>query len=68
MDQLLVKSVFVGRYFWFYLGYKILETLVPYLDELKNREINSAAELEKWMQDRSELESTFSEEMGGQRR
>lgn len=40
------------------------ETLVPYLDELKNRQINSAAELEKWMRDRSELESIFSEEMG----
>ncbi|MDQ3291182.1 MAG: M3 family oligoendopeptidase [Bacteroidota bacterium] len=39
-------------------------TLEPYLQELQNRPINSAAELEKWMLDRSELESIFGEEIG----
>ncbi|RDV15762.1 M3 family oligoendopeptidase [Pontibacter diazotrophicus] len=40
------------------------QTLQPYFDELKAREINSVEELEKWMQDRSELESVLSEDLG----
>ncbi|MBC5994613.1 M3 family oligoendopeptidase [Pontibacter cellulosilyticus] len=40
------------------------ETIAPYFEELKSREINSVEELEKWMYDRSELESVLSEEMG----
>ncbi|QMU29187.1 M3 family oligoendopeptidase [Adhaeribacter radiodurans] len=40
------------------------KTLEPYLQELQNRPIHSAAELEKWMLDRSELESIFGEEIG----
>ncbi|HSI89709.1 MAG TPA: M3 family oligoendopeptidase, partial [Adhaeribacter sp.] len=36
----------------------------PYFIELRDREINSAAELEKWMLDRSELESVLSQDMG----
>lgn len=40
------------------------ETIEPYFEELKSREINSVEELEKWMYDRSELESVLSEEMG----
>jgi oligoendopeptidase F len=39
-------------------------TLQPYFDELKAREVSSTAELEKWMQDRSELESVLSEDLG----
>ncbi|MGV3587023.1 MAG: M3 family oligoendopeptidase [Adhaeribacter sp.] len=38
--------------------------LAPYLENLKNREINSAAELEQWLLDRSELESVIAEDMG----
>ena len=34
-------------------------TLEPYLEELKNRPIQSGAELEKWLPDRSELERVF---------
>ncbi|GAB3526724.1 M3 family oligoendopeptidase [Pontibacter brevis] len=40
------------------------QTLQPYFDELKARRINSVEELEKWMQDRSELESVLSEDLG----
>ncbi|PRY12707.1 oligoendopeptidase F [Pontibacter ummariensis] len=40
------------------------ETLKPYFDELKERPINTAEELEKWLQDRSELESVLSEDLG----
>ena len=36
----------------------------PYFIELRDRNINSAAELEKWMLDRSELESVLQEDMG----
>lgn len=38
--------------------------LEPYLENLKTREINSAAELEQWLLDRSELESVIAEDMG----
>ncbi len=40
------------------------ETLLPYFDELQNRHITSVEELEKWMSDRSELESALSEDAG----
>ena len=40
------------------------DTLKPYYKELEDREIRSAKELRKWFQDRSELESVISEEMG----
>lgn len=40
------------------------ETLQPYFEELKSRDINSEEELERWMKDRSELESALSEDMG----
>ncbi|QNF34875.1 M3 family oligoendopeptidase [Adhaeribacter swui] len=39
-------------------------TLEPYLQELQDRPIQSAEDLEKWMLDRSELESAFGEEIG----
>jgi oligoendopeptidase F len=35
----------------------------PFYENLKNREINSNEELEKWLKDRSELESYLSENM-----
>ena len=38
--------------------------LEPYLEDLKSRQINSPAELEQWLLDRSELESVLSEDMG----
>ena len=40
------------------------ETLQPYFEELKSRPIQAAADLERWMADRSELESALSEDMG----
>ncbi|MHA6247306.1 M3 family oligoendopeptidase [Pontibacter sp. CAU 1760] len=40
------------------------ETLQPYFKELKSRQIQHVADLEKWMQDRSELESILSEDLG----
>ncbi|WP_347156459.1 M3 family oligoendopeptidase [Pontibacter chitinilyticus] len=40
------------------------QTIQPYFEELKNREINSVEQLEKWMADRSELESVLSEDLG----
>jgi len=40
------------------------QTIQPYFEELRNREINSVQELEKWMTDRSELESVLSEDLG----
>jgi oligoendopeptidase F len=40
------------------------DDIKPYFEELKSREINSADELRRWFQDRSELESVFSEDMG----
>ncbi|GAA4428740.1 M3 family oligoendopeptidase [Pontibacter saemangeumensis] len=40
------------------------ETLQPYFDELKLRDIHTEDDLEKWMQDRSELESILSEDLG----
>src|SRR5690606_8456235 len=39
-------------------------TIEPYFIELRDREIQSAAELEKWMLDRNELESVLQEDMG----
>ncbi|MES2701021.1 MAG: M3 family oligoendopeptidase [Bacteroidota bacterium] len=38
------------------------QALQPYFDELKNRNINSKRELEKWLQDMSELEAVVSED------
>ncbi|WP_412465820.1 M3 family oligoendopeptidase [Pedobacter sp. KLB.chiD] len=38
------------------------ENLVPLFTELQNREINSAAELEQWLKDRSELEAALEED------
>ncbi|WP_026236356.1 M3 family oligoendopeptidase [Pontibacter roseus] len=40
------------------------ETIAPYFEELKSRDIHSVEELEKWMKDRSELESVLSEDLG----
>ncbi|GHA54393.1 M3 family oligoendopeptidase [Pontibacter akesuensis] len=40
------------------------ETIKPYFEELQARGVNSVEELEKWMQDRSELESVLSEDLG----
>ena len=40
------------------------DTLEPYLEELKNRHLNNAQDLEQWLLDRSELESILAEEMG----
>jgi oligoendopeptidase F len=39
------------------------ETLQPYFEDLKYREINSLADLEKWLHDRSELEAVLEEDM-----
>ena len=39
------------------------EKLEPFLAELKEREINGVDELQKWMLDRSEVESVLSEDM-----
>src|SRR5687768_8953121 len=36
----------------------------PFFIELRDRQINSAAELEKWLLDRNELESSLQEDMG----
>ncbi|GAA4301966.1 M3 family oligoendopeptidase [Nibribacter koreensis] len=38
-------------------------SLEPIFEELKNRPVNSLAELEKWISDRSELESVLSENL-----
>lgn len=38
------------------------ETLEPLFNELKDREINSVAELEKWLHNRSELEAALEED------
>ncbi|WP_044514155.1 M3 family oligoendopeptidase [Hymenobacter sp. DG25B] len=38
-------------------------TLEPYFIELRERDLHSAAELERWLLDRSELESVLSEDM-----
>lgn len=38
--------------------------LEPLFSELQNREINSVAELEKWLKDRSELEAALEEDFG----
>jgi oligoendopeptidase F len=40
------------------------DTLEPYLEELKNRQLIDARDLEQWLLDRSELESILAEEMG----
>ncbi|MFD2513422.1 M3 family oligoendopeptidase [Pontibacter locisalis] len=40
------------------------ETIQPYFEELKSRDINSVVDLENWMSDRSELESVLSEDLG----
>jgi len=39
------------------------ELLKPYFEELQNRSINSASELEKWLRDSSELGAVVSEDM-----
>src|SRR4051794_17519937 len=36
--------------------------LQPYFEELKNRELSSKADLEKWLNDMSELEAVVSED------
>src|SRR3954466_7779960 len=38
--------------------------LKSYFEDLLSRPVNSAADLEKWLHDRSELESVISEDMG----
>jgi oligoendopeptidase F len=38
------------------------DTLQPYFEALKDRNINSVAELEKWLKDMSELEAVISED------
>lgn len=40
------------------------DTIQPYFEELKSRPVTSVEDLEKWMQDRSELESVLSEDLG----
>jgi oligoendopeptidase F len=40
------------------------DNLKPYFEDLLERPVNSAADLEKWLRDRSELESVVSEDMG----
>ncbi|MCU0428605.1 MAG: M3 family oligoendopeptidase [Cytophagaceae bacterium] len=40
------------------------DTLVPYLEDLKNRKLNSGDDLLKWFHDRSELESLLEEDLG----
>ncbi len=40
------------------------DTIKPLFEELKNRPLNSVQELKQWLKDRSELESTLSEDMG----
>lgn len=37
-------------------------SLAPYLEDLKNRELNSKADLEKWMHDMSEVEAVIGED------
>ncbi|MBL4655991.1 MAG: M3 family oligoendopeptidase [Bacteroidia bacterium] len=39
------------------------DTLKTYFDQLRDREINSASELEEWLQDRSELEAVLEEDL-----
>jgi len=39
------------------------DKLSSYFEDLKNREINSVQELEKWLKDRSELEAVLEEDM-----
>jgi oligoendopeptidase F len=39
-------------------------SLKPYFDDLINRLINHAADLQRWLADRSELESVISEDLG----
>jgi oligoendopeptidase F len=39
-------------------------TIEPYFIELRDRKISNATELEKWMLDRSELETVLQEDMG----
>ena len=38
------------------------EKLEPFFEELKNRKINSVAELKQWMKDHSELEAVLNED------
>ena len=38
------------------------ETLMPIFQELKDREIDSPEELQRWLADRSELEAALSED------
>ena len=40
------------------------EALKPYLDKLVEQKLNTAADLKKWLQHRSELESVLSEDLG----
>jgi oligoendopeptidase F len=40
------------------------DNIKPFYEELKNRVIGSAEELRRWFQDRSELESVISEDLG----
>lgn len=39
------------------------DKLSSYFEDLKNREVNSVQELEKWLKDRSELEAVLEEDM-----
>lgn len=43
---------------------KTWNELEPYFKDLKNRSIQSVNDLEKWLHDRSELESVISEDLG----
>ena len=46
------------------LSFESWKNLEPFFEELKNRKISSAEELEDWLKDRSELDSVMEEEMG----
>lgn len=45
------------------LSFEQWANLKPFFEELKDRKISSVNELEKWMKDRSELDSVMEEEM-----
>ena len=51
------KRVFIGEEF----DLKKWEDVEPFFEDLKNREINSAEDLQQWFLDRSEIESYLSE-------
>lgn len=62
--QLVIPAKAIRQFLPAGFSVKTWTELEPYFKDLKDRSIASASDLEKWLHDRSELESIISEDLG----